>query len=323
MSASHEGLLKIMKTQYSRIHLINNYLPILIALFFFTLSFAPSTFAQETIPTELKTNFAQILDFAQLSSAAYQDETSIEILLSQRNEQLTEHGSIAGYQVSYFLATDTKNKSQFLAIRGTSNVENALADIALQQVVDKHTGIPLHRGFALSARDIYAQVGPKLIKNFSINITGHSLGGAVAVVLAMYLDIDNYNVKQVVTFGQPKVTNVTGALKFKHLPVIRVVTPKDVVPLVPPFDPVDIKNINIYWHLGEEIILLDKTNYTITSGVKSMLRATRFLTVKPSKENLLNHHMAHYINLLKNKIDKSTYIEYKSNFSIYNLFNSE
>jgi triacylglycerol lipase len=295
-----------------------------IILCFFIPVFSPSAVAQQIEHSKIATSFSQLLEYAALSSAAYQDRQSIEKLLEQRGEILTEHGNIPSYHVSYFLATNMRNKTQLLSIRGTSNVVNALTDIALQQLKDQHTGIPLHQGFALSARDIYAQIRPKLIKDFKLSTTGHSLGGAVAVVLAMYLDTDGYDVDQVFTFGQPKLTNITGALKFKHLKLIRVVTEKDYVPLVPPLDLVDINNINIYWHLGEEVVLLDKlpdkTDYSTTRGLKSMLRATRFLTEKPGEDNLRSHFMSHYTDSIKNKIGKATYTPYINNFNIFGLF---
>jgi len=297
---------------------------LLLILYFFVPVFSPGAIAQEVEHSKVAISFNQLLEYAYLSSAAYQDRRSIEKLLGQRGEILTEYGNIPSYQISYFLSTNMRNKTHLLSIRGTSNVVNALADIALQQLNDQYTGIPLHQGFALSARGIYAQVRPKLIKDFKISTTGHSLGGAVAVVLAMYLDTDGYDVDQVLTFGQPKLTNVTGALKFKHLKLIRVVTEKDYVPLVPPLDLVDITNINIYWHLGEEIVLLDKlpdkTDYSTTRGLKSMLRATRFLTEKPGKDNLQSHLISHYINSIKNKIGKATYTPYKNNFNFLGIF---
>jgi len=297
---------------------------LLIILCFFVPVFIPGAIAQEVEHSKIETSFSQLLEYAYLSSAAYQDRQSIENILGQRGDVLTEHGNISGYQVSYFLSTNMRNKTQLLSIRGTSSFENTLAYIAMQQLNDQHTGIPLHQGFALTALDIYAQVRPKLIKDFKISTTGHSLGGAVAVVLAMYLDTDGYDVDQIFTFGQPKLTNVTGALKFKHLKLIRVVTEKDYVPLVPPLDLADIKNINIYWHLGEEIILLDmlpdKTDYSTTRGLQSMLRATRFLTEKPGVDNLQSHFMSHYIDSIKNKIGKATYTPYKNNFNIFDLF---
>ena len=158
-------------------------------------------------------------------------------------------------------------------MRGTSNAENAMVDIDIKLLPDEKTGVRLHRGFAYAARQIYAELSPLLKDGYRIRSTGHSLGGAVAQILAMYLDTDGYEVDRIVTFGQPKVTNLPGANRFEHLDILRVVTPTDLVPLVPPFDPLDIKNIDIYWHAGSEIILLEDDTYAILRGVDSMLRA--------------------------------------------------
>jgi hypothetical protein len=75
----------------------------------------------------------------------------------------------------------------------------------------------------------------------------------VAVILAIYLDVDGYTVSGVTTFGQPKVTDRSGADKFKHIPITRVVNEMDMVPLVPHSEATLLELPGIYWHLGEEI----------------------------------------------------------------------
>ena len=85
-----------------------------------------------------------------------------------------------GYAVSYFLATDDVNKQQSLSVRGTSNVENAMVDVAFQLLPNKHTGINLHQGCAQSADYIYEKVKTKHNKEYRNNTTGHSLGGSAA-----------------------------------------------------------------------------------------------------------------------------------------------
>ncbi|MDF1591912.1 MAG: hypothetical protein P1P89_10390 [Desulfobacterales bacterium] len=53
-----------------------------------------------------------------------------------------------------------------------------------------------------ASQRIFAEIKPQLRKDFTIDTTGHSLGGAVAVILAMYLDVNHYAIGQVVTFGK-------------------------------------------------------------------------------------------------------------------------
>jgi predicted lipase len=264
--------------------------------------------------------FKILHEYALIADAAYQGETEIEKVLTAQGYTLIVNEQLPGYAVSYFLATDDVNKQQILSVRGTSNVENAMVDVAFQLLPNKHTGIKLHQGFAQSADYIYEKVKTKLNKDYRINTTGHSLGGAAALILAMYLDAGGYDVGKVTTFGQPKVTNMGGSRKYSHLDVTRVVTPKDMVPLVPPLDPMDLMNMDIYWHLGTELVLQPGNTYSELEGVDSMMRATDFLNEMLTQENLQHHYMTVYINLITPKLVNAKRVPYENDFSIYDWF---
>ncbi|UCB55180.1 MAG: lipase family protein [Thiotrichales bacterium] len=261
--------------------------------------------------------FKSLYNYALIAEAAYQGETRVEQVLVDQGYSLTAHGELPGYGVSYFLATSDSARQQILSVRGTSNVENAMVDVAFQLLPNKPTGIKLHQGFALSADFIYDKVKAHLRQDYRINTTGHSLGGAAALILAMYLDAAGYDVGEVVTFGQPKVTNMSGARQYGHLDVTRVVTPKDMVPLVPPLDPMDLMNMDIYWHLGTELVLQPGNAYSELEGVDSMMRATDFLNEMLSPKNLQHHYMTEYINLITPKMVNAKRVPYENDFSIY------
>ena len=264
--------------------------------------------------------FKTLHEYALIADAAYQGKSGIENILEAQGYTLSAHGQLPGYAVSYFLATNDAEKQQILAVRGTSNFENAMVDVAFQLLPNKHTGIKLHQGFAQSADFIYDKVKPKLNRDYRINTTGHSLGGAAALILAMYLDAGGYDVGKIITFGQPKVTNMSGSRKYSHLDVTRVVTPKDMVPLAPPLDPMDLMNMEIYWHLGTELVLQDGKAYSELEGVDSMMRATDFLNEMLTKENLQHHYMTEYINSITPKIVNAERVPYENDFSIYDWF---
>ena len=266
--------------------------------------------------------FKMLHDYALLADVAYRDKAEIEKVLAAQGYTLTAHGQLPGYGVSYFLASNDATRQQLIAVRGTSNVENAMVDVAFQLLPNKHTAIKLHQGFALSADYIYDKVRSKLNRDYRINTSGHSLGGAAALILAMYLDAAGYDVGKVITFGQPKVTNVTGARKYAHLDVTRVVMPKDMVPLVPPLDPMDLMNMDIYWHLGTELVLQADNTYAELEGVDSMMRATDFLNEMLSEHNLQQHYMSEYINALAPKRVNAKRVPYQNNFSLYDWFGS-
>ena len=268
-------------------------------------------------------NFAVLHQHAIFARAVYQSEDNIRVLIESSNYTLTLYHTIPGTEISYLLATNELTRTQIIAVRGTSNIENAMIDISLKLVLDQKTGMRLHDGFSFVAKQVYAEVKSMLKADYKINVTGHSLGGAVALILAIYLDADQFNVEQATTFGQPKVTNIAGANKIRHINIIRVVTPLDLVPLVPLFDPLDINNIDIYWHAGKEVILLADNQYAILQGTDSMLRASSFTQKLLSEENLQHHQMALYLEMLKAKTKSSKLVPYQNNFNLFNLFGSE
>lgn len=261
-------------------------------------------------------DFTQLAACGRLANAVYSDRDKIDAELTRQGYTLQKYANVPGYAVTWFVAVNDSTKTQVIAIRGTSNIENAFVDVALQLMDDKKTGVKLHQGFSRSAGDVYEQVLPLLHRDYHIITIGHSLGGAIANILAMYLDVDKFNVEKVVTFGQPKVTNVGGARKFAHLDVTRVVTPKDVVPLVPPLDPMSIMSMDIYWHMGKEILLLDGNEYAELEGMKSMLRATKFVTTIPDENNLLHHMMSEYLERLEAKLSGAKQVPYDTGFNL-------
>jgi hypothetical protein len=260
---------------------------------------------------------------ARFANAAYESETGIHRLIESSDYKLVHYHTIPDVQVAYFMVFNEISRTQLISIRGTSNIENAMVDISLKLRMDADTGVPLHEGFAYSAKQVFKELKPLLRPDFKTNLTGHSLGGAVALIVAMYLDENQFKVDRVVTFGQPKVTNISGASRFQHLNIIRVVTPHDLVPLVPLFDPLDINNLDIFWHAGKEVILLEDTRYAILEGASSMLRATKFTQRPLSEENLKNHQMSVYLNLIDARMASSVLVPYKTDLNLFNLFGSE
>ncbi len=273
-------------------------------------------------PDKNPINFQDIQKYAKLADAAYKNLAKLRNTKLLKHYSLTHHSTIPEIKVSYFLTTDDKTKTQNIVVRGTTNIENTIVNLALKLTFDKHTGVYLHKGFLHAAQAIYTELKPQIKTDYVINTTGHSLGGAIALILAMQLDSDNYNIGQVVTFGQPKVTNIAGAYKFQHLKIIRVVTEKDIIPLVPLIDPMDINDLDIYWHQGIEVILLSGSRYAILEGINSMLRATKFTQQALDESNIKNHQMKQYLIMLNKKIPKANLVPFKNNFNLFNLFSN-
>ncbi|MGD8350779.1 MAG: lipase family protein [Gammaproteobacteria bacterium] len=265
-------------------------------------------------------DFSELYEQAEFAAAAYRPEAEIRALAEERGYTLTLHHTLEATQVAFFLATGEAAKTQLISIRGTSNVVNAMLDISVKLKPDADTGLRLHEGFAAAAKQVFEEVKPLLLQGYRIRLTGHSLGGAVASILALYLDKAGFDLARVVTFGQPKFTNIAGAAEFRRIDLIRVVTPADLVPLLPPFDPLDIKDLDVYWHAGTEVVLLADTEYAVLDGIDSMLRATRFTRQTLSEENLAYHRMALYLEMIAPKTGGAVRVPYPTDFNIFNIF---
>jgi len=74
-----------------------------------------------------------------------------------------------------------------IVIRGTANESNVLSDIDVRLVDDTRTGIKLHKGFRDAAVTIMQIIDNTKTLEQTVNVTGHSLGGAVAQIIGMWL----------------------------------------------------------------------------------------------------------------------------------------
>lgn len=291
---------------------------ILTVLLFTASLFSTSLYAAES--TLSSRDFTHFLNAAYIADASYKTESDIKKVLVTQGYELNVYKQIEGFSVAYVLATNKVTRHQLIAVRGTANEENAMVDAAFVLVADKISGIKIHQGFLLSARDIYQHVLPEINREYTTDFIGHSLGGATALILAMMFDAQGYDVGEVITFGQPKVTNVSGSLKFNHLNIKRIVTPKDMVPLVPPVDPSDLLSFSIFWHQGIEIILLKDNQYAVLTGTNSMMRATSFLNEVPGEQHLNSHFMTTYIKQLEPKLKAPVEVKYKNDFKMSDWF---
>jgi len=119
-----------------------------------------------------------------------------------------------------------------IVIRGTANDANVLSDIDVRLVSDARTGIKLHKGFRDVAVTIMQILDNTHTIEHTVHVTGHSLGGAVAQIIGMWLHTRGKNV-QVFSYGSPKVSNqVLSGGQPTHW---RVVRRSDPIPFTPPW----------------------------------------------------------------------------------------
>ena len=208
-------------------------------------------------PPSAQINFVDLQWWAKRASAAYDPPATIRAALPD----VVHVQMLDRLDVQYFIERNDRERLQTIAVRGTSNLENAWLDLEYTEALDSKLRIWVHRGFDASARAVLADALPHLDATYRTRVTGHSLGAAIGAILMMYLHNAGYALERSINFGQPKVTNRLGVTAFGFLPLVRVVHDEDPVPLVPPVTLLDSIH-GIYQHVGAEVILLRGPYYT-------------------------------------------------------------
>lgn len=174
--------------------------------------------------------------------------------------------------ISAYMAIDEPNQDIIIGVRGSSNLYNWVTDLRfLQTSCEYGVACRAHRGFLDAAQDIiddnfYDSVRDAL-KDYpraNITVSGHSLGGAVALLLGVYIR-ENWPKRTVhiYTYGAPRVGNVP-FMNYIHNQengrTFRITHFDDVVPRLPPMSYLD------YGHSSAEYWLpygpADRVDYT-------------------------------------------------------------
>ena len=132
------------------------------------------------------------------------------------------------------VAFDVKQDSgiTIIVIRGTANITNIQSDIDVRLVEDSRLSINLHKGFRDASLGVMEIIDRDHTVEHTVHVTGHSLGGAIAQIIGMWLHKRNHNV-QVFSYGSPKVSNeVLPGGQPTHWRVVRL---SDPVPWTPPW----------------------------------------------------------------------------------------
>lgn len=244
-------------------------------------------------------DFALALQYAQRAALVYESDAVIK--------QKSPAGTTVSFMVETtkgvkaYVETDDAKKVQWVVVRGTSNLDNVKLDMDYNKVVDGRLQIPLHKGFADTALQVYAFVKPLLRPGYEVRVTGHSLGGAAAAIVLMLFKEDGVKLSQAMTFGQPKVTNRAGVEKYRGLPLLRFVNDKDPVPLMPPLDIASILDEGAYKHFGPEVVLKDGTNYAYVAESQAERFSVLSFWSTLGNQQIPDHSIANYLLSLQAK----------------------
>jgi triacylglycerol lipase len=139
-----------------------------------------------------------------------------------------------------------------IAFRGTRRAHHWRDNLRYGQVYG-YAG-RVHEGFAKALDQVWNRVLAGLydvgLDSPTLWLTGHSMGGALAVLAAQRLHAEGFDPHLTCTFGAPRVLNPVAAAAYEPR-VMRFVNPEDMVPTLPWNGLVDE-----YEHVGEELKFL-------------------------------------------------------------------
>jgi hypothetical protein len=237
-------------------------------------------------------DFREVLDFARRAAAAYQDEPAIRAIVG--TQPVVTLDNLARVDVRAFVEVDEARHRQWVVVRGTANLLNAVEDADYAKVLAPALGIEVHQGFFDDAQAVWSFARPLLKPGLETRITGHSLGGALALLIGMRLHAEGFPVGRIVTFGQPKVTNEAGVDRFRDLPLLRIVNHDDPVPLLP-WETRGAASEGFFRHLGSELWLTDRGTWEFFDEPQAEKYVLTSFAARVGRENPLEHEMARYL----------------------------
>ena len=174
---------------------------------------------------------------------AYSEQAGVQRFLSNWGFDDT-YRFLRGFRTQGFIAR--KDDAVIIAFRGTepTNAADWLSDVSYhqQRLLPSVPGF-VHGGFARAIEEIMQQM-LDTVEELSgdgeppLYVTGHSLGGALAVLAAAVLELQvSRNVAAVYTYGQPRVGDPLFSSTFDQrlgTVTFRYVNDLDVVPHLPP-----------------------------------------------------------------------------------------
>jgi triacylglycerol lipase len=225
---------------------------------------------------------AMMAKIAMLTYIAFEDADRKQIL-----DGMLTHGRVKLLETliadeTEVLVADT-DKFVVVAFRGSTSRRDVRTDLQARfnvsrvELESRSVRVSVHSGFYAAFAKVEAPLVALLLKTGEkpIYLTGHSLGGALALVASVALAANpalGDRIAAVYTFGAPRVgqRNYAELVKAPHY---RVVNSGDVVPLVPP------TWLRGYAHTGMPVLLKKKLNRPIRRSPRGSAFFHAFLSV--------------------------------------------
>ncbi len=157
---------------------------------------------------------------------------SLDLLIEHAEYCKTIYDSGGSEKDNVAFEVKQDNGITIIVIRGTANAENVQSDIDVRLVTDDDLGIRLHKGFRDASISVMSGIDESSLEK-TVHVTGHSLGGAIAQIIGMWLHKKGHNV-QVFSYGSPKVSNeIMSGGQPTHWRVVRLSDPIPFTPMWP------------------------------------------------------------------------------------------
>lgn len=214
-------------------------------------------------------------EWAVFASVAYCPKTCLQNwnCKTSAHETLTDVSYIVYNltQAPGYIGYNPSRNAIIVSFRGSQNIQNWIENFNFEKVPYVYClKCEIHSGFYADYLAVAGQISAKVQNilnkhpNAKIVATGHSLGGAIAMITAMELRRIFYNIEvEIHTFGAPRIGDVQLARHINNkIPnIYRVIHNKDIVPHLPP----DLPEFN-YHHSAYEIFWnSDFTSYKTCS----------------------------------------------------------
>jgi predicted lipase len=232
-----------------------------------------------------------------LSLLSYNSEHQLNTTLHKNFQHVNFHSSNIDAQC---ITTVSKQGVLYIAFRGSESTKDWLADL---DIVRTRMDLPsisgkkrpkVHRGFLRQFRSLQEFINSDIVdyiykgdpKTREIIVTGHSLGGALASLCALYFSLLYKNVRvSCYTYGSPRVGHTTFVSLFKknvfdHGRFVNEDDPVTMIPLKLRFT--HLPNV---FYIDEN----DKVSKTKKSRWKSL-----FSSICKSDNPFLDHDCQHY-----------------------------
>lgn len=247
------------------------------------------------------------LRLAALAEIAYKDDPATGLVHFADHYRRIQPFALDG--TFGFVASDERNL--VIALRGTDQIIDWVTNLSVSHV--RGYGGFVHGGFAATLDavwpEILTRVESLLDRGQTIWVTGHSLGGALATLVAARLAEAGMEPYITCTFGAPRCFDPRAANEY--LPrLYRFVNKGDLVPTTPPAFTLPWYR---YKHSGSLTVTLDgERGATTTMEAQDLFRFARWLLSpavdwrKNVSKILADHAMSTYMALIRAELGPET-----------------